>query len=117
MARALDVEYKQCLIAYPDDANFLWHHRVLLVTGPGLTWIWLTPTGSVQHADLTDKQVLPLRRGQRFPPQHAGNMFVFDHIPDDDMQGYLADAKELAASYGFGSRAVGVLPVGLDTWH
>ena len=46
--------------------------------------------------------MIPLHRGSRFP-RHipAGSIYAFDPVSDEEMQGYLADARELAAILGF----------------
>jgi hypothetical protein len=52
----LDTPLQQCLVDFYDDQNYPWHHRVLLIRGPGLAWIWLTPDGEVQRADLSQSE-------------------------------------------------------------
>ena len=46
---ALDIEKRQVLVEFPLDANFMWHHRILFVKGPGATWVVGTPTFSIQE--------------------------------------------------------------------
>eukprot|EP00959_Pyramimonas_sp_CCMP1952_P405343 8495677-Pyramimonas_sp.AAC.1 len=95
MARALDTPFSQCLVRYEDDENFQWHHRVLLVQGDAQKWIWLTPDGEVAFVDLATFRVLALRRSGPFPARHAGNIYAFDEVAAEDMQGYLEEARAL----------------------
>ena len=97
----LDVACRQCLVDFYED-DFPWHHRLLLVKGEGLCWIWLTPDGEVQRADLGLHRVIPLRRAGVYPQRCAlEGVYGFDPIPPDDLEGYLADARALASILGF----------------
>ena len=102
MARTLDVEVKQCLVNYPDDEHGLyWHHRILAFRGPGLQWIWITPTMSVQLTDLADAALLPLRRNVPFPGKLDGQVFGFDQLDPKALAAVMEEAREMAEIYGF----------------
>lgn len=94
--RTLDTSFQQCL-EYVEGAPHVWQHRILLVRGPGQLWIWVTPEGEVQAADLSTKRIKPLRRNTPFPP----GCVVFDPITEDEIMGYHLDARELASILGF----------------
>ncbi|CAK0844871.1 unnamed protein product [Prorocentrum cordatum] len=115
MARALDTPFSQCLVRYEDDENFQWHHRVLLVQGDAQKWIWLTPDGEVAFVDLATFRVLALRRSGPFPARHAGNIYAFDEVAAEDMQGYLEEARALGTILGFDLAGVVGLPG--DKWY
>ena len=106
----LDTDFLQCLVGYPEDPNFYWHHRVLLVGGKDGVWIWLTPTGEVQRGKLgPDDAVVPLRRNAAFPDGVNGaNIFSFDPITADELQGYYSEAVGFAKIIGL---EVGAVPV------
>ena len=99
---ALDIAQSQVLVDFPDDANFEWHHRVLLVSLGGSRWICLTSTLSVQLIDLSNHRVIVLRRASAFPAARANDSFVFD--PADVTPAVLRDmvtqAEEMAVVYG-----------------
>jgi hypothetical protein len=116
--RTLDVSHRQCLVHYPEDGDGLpWHHRLLLVRGPGTQWIWATPTAAVQLGDLKDTRVFPLRRAGPFPRELAGQIFAFDPLDDGELETLLQEAVEMAELYGFDTSVLrgGSVPVG--TWH
>ena len=114
--RTLDIPYQQCLVGFfDDDEEFNWHHRVLLLRGSEQKWIWLTPDGETQYADLSSHRVVALRRAASFPPQHAGNIYAFDELDDDDLTEYLADARALASILGFDVK--GQVGETADRWY
>ncbi|CAK0845014.1 unnamed protein product [Prorocentrum cordatum] len=102
-------------LGYEDDENFQWHHRVLLVKGDAQKWIWLTPDGEVAFVDLATFRVLALRRSGPFPARHAGNIYAFDEVAPEDMQGYLEEARALGTILGFDLAGVVGLPG--DKWY
>eukprot|EP00974_Lingulodinium_polyedra_P084185 8151903-Lingulodinium_polyedra.AAC.1 len=55
LGRTPDVPERQVLIDFEDDANFFWHHRLLLcpVDRAG-RWVCASPTFEVQTVDLAD---------------------------------------------------------------
>jgi hypothetical protein len=99
----LDIAVRQCLIDfYEDEGGFFWHHRVLLIKGDGLQWIWLTPDGEVQRGSLAEHRVVPLRRGGVYPPNCAAEgVYGFDPLAPGELDGYMADARALAVLLGF----------------
>jgi len=97
----LDVDVRQCLIDFYEDP-IPWHHRLLLVKGEGLNWIWLTPDGEVQRGSLAEHRVVALRRGGAYPAQQAWEgVYGFDPLTAAELEGYLADARVLANILGF----------------
>jgi hypothetical protein len=102
MARTPDTAFLQCLVGFPDDVEYTYHHRILLVAGPDGQWIWVTPTGSVQRGRIRqDDDVVPLRRNALFPAEHAGNIFAFDAIPEAELDEYYQEAVAFARIVGF----------------
>ena len=98
----LDITTRQCLIDHYEDANFAWHHRLLFIKGPNLSWIWLTPDGEIQHGNLADHRVIALRRGGAYPPHCiAEGVYGFDPLGPGELEGYMADARALATILGF----------------
>ena len=101
---ALDVSFKQVLVDFFEDENFHWHGRLLLIPGPSAgTWIWLTPDGSVQFANLADHRVIPLQRNAPLPEEYEGNMYFFDPLTAQELAAAEARARSLADVLGFTS--------------
>ena len=98
---ALDVEYRQVLVYFPDDANGLfWHHRILIVPLGGGRWTWITPDLDVQSADLTQHRVIALSRGQAFPARRRAECYGFDPIDPAELEPLVREARELAIVMG-----------------
>ncbi|CAK0881883.1 unnamed protein product, partial [Prorocentrum cordatum] len=98
-----------------DDLSYQWHRRVLLVNGDAQKWIWLTPEGEVAFVDLSTYRVLALRRAGPFRARHAGDIYVFDDVPAEEMQAYLEEAGAVATILGFDLAGVVGLPG--DKWY
>ena len=112
----LDVQFSQVLVDYVNDANFLYHHRVLLVSLGGSRWVCATPTLSLQPIDLSDHQVIVLRRNAAFPVARRNDSFVFDpdDVPADVLADLVARANELAGVLG--APAPAAVPI-TDVWR
>ena len=50
----LDLDERQVLVDFPEDANYMWHHRLLLVSLGGSVWICSTPDLAIQRIDLSN---------------------------------------------------------------
>lgn len=101
----LDTDMKQTLVYYEDDrAGLLYHHRCLVVQGPGGKWIGITPTLEVQIVDLLDlaDRATPLRRNARFPSWvPLDQVFAFDPFVGNKEQELRDECFEFAALVGF----------------
>ncbi len=95
--RTPNIEERQILIVFWDDADgFYWHHRVLLLltSQPGV-WLGSTPYWEVQRIDLNQHQVVPLVRDAPLPAGYAATCYVFD---SPIVAADLARAKTAAAA-------------------
>ena len=63
----LDLPERQVLVNFPDDADYQWHHLVLLLRGGAGKWFAGDPYGQVRFIDLTATLVVPLDRKAAFP--------------------------------------------------
>ena len=72
-----DVRERQVLVDFPDDPNFEWRHRLLLVSLGDKKWIGCTPILSLQRTDLVGHRIVILPRSGPLPKDHAGNTFGF----------------------------------------
>ena len=98
----LDVEQSQVLVDYPDDANYTWHHRLLLVSLGGSVWICVTPDLAVQRIDLSNHRVVVLQRNAAFPAARVGDTYGFDagDVTPAVLADLLRQARDLAAIHG-----------------
>ena len=71
----------QILLNHPDDTDYPWHHRMLLVDLGSGRWIWATPVYPVQVGDLVGSRVRALQRGSAVP-RLDGAIYAFDAIPE-----------------------------------
>ena len=96
----------QVLVDYFDDANFSWHHRLLVVElSPG-RWIVVTPDGDIEVLDLASHRVLPLIPGGSFPARAVGDAYVFGAISNEDIERYQRDSLALARVMGVSNATV-----------
>ena len=96
---ALNIDERQVFINFDYDANFRWHHRVLLHGLGDSRWIWATPDLEVQMGDLADHEVVLLARGARVPRRCHG-AYMFDPISAADLADLHAQAKDLSTIMG-----------------
>jgi hypothetical protein len=99
-ARALDIAERQIAIDYYEDEQFSWHHRILLISAGNGRWILATPDHEVQYQDLSDKRVVPLPRGARFPVRVRGDIYAFDPITREELNALYVEARALAEVVG-----------------
>jgi len=99
-ARALDIAERQIAIDYYEDEQFSWHHRILLISAGNGRWILATPDHEVQYQDLSDKRVVPLARGARFPVRVRGDIYAFDPITREELNALYVEARALAEVVG-----------------
>jgi hypothetical protein len=93
---SLDIKEKQILARYDDDANFTWHHRVLLRKLGPTDWVALTPDLDVQLLNVGTTRFLPLLRNRPIPANAVGDSYLFDPITARE----LSDAHQQARQYG-----------------
>ena len=97
---ALDIRQKQILVRYDDDANFTWHHRVLLWRARDSEWVVLTPTLEVQRLDVSTVPVVPLGRGRPIPAAQREDCFIFDDTSQREINDHIPAARALAELFG-----------------
>ena len=99
-ALTLDIEQQQVAVWEPDDANFGWHGRLLLVKLEGARWIVATPTMSLQVLDLAAKTMKPLFRKSPLPVPVAGDFYGFAPLPDDVLSDLVQQAVAMGSILG-----------------
>ena len=100
MARSLDTDIIQVLIDFPQDDNFTWHQRLLLVElGPG-RWVAATPDFGIGVLDLSQHKVIPLARSAPWPPNVRNDVYGFDPLSDDQRDDIFVRANQLAKVLG-----------------
>eukprot|EP00974_Lingulodinium_polyedra_P029817 2872139-Lingulodinium_polyedra.AAC.1 len=67
VARSLDVRYRQVLVAYREDPEVTWHHRLLLARASGSWWVACTPDLELQLLDVSEAEIAPLQPGRAIP--------------------------------------------------
>lgn len=98
---ALDIAERQVLIDYFDDPNFHWHGRILLVALPSSgKWIAASPDLEIEVLDLSSHRILPLVRSGPIPARVHGNVYFFDPLTAEQLQGLRAEAAALAQVLG-----------------
>ena len=90
----MDIPERQIAIDYYDDENFSWHHRILLIGAGNGRWILATPDLEVQYQDLSERRVVPLPRGARFPQRVRGDIYAFDQISREELNALYTEARE-----------------------
>ncbi len=90
------------MVDFFDDPNGLtWHQRLLLqATAAAGVWVCATPDHDVERVDLNRHRVLALGRNSSFPDGHAGQIYHFDPISDDDLRRLRQQGKDLLAVLG-----------------
>ena len=106
---ALRTRYRIVLVDYFADPNFLWHMRVLLVHGGAGKWVAASPDHDLELLDLTDKRVIPLRAGERFPDRVRNQVYAFDEFEpgEEDILARAADEYAVAVGFTVVGRAAG----------
>ena len=98
---ALDIREKQILVRYDQDANFTWHHRVLLRKVVGTTsWAVATPTLEVEILDVGNVQFVALARGRPITAAQRTDCFIFDPITARELSDAHAQARLLVEVFG-----------------
>ena len=69
---------RQVFINFEDDANFRWHHRILLHHVEAAFWIVSTPDKRVERTNLGVHRVVVLGRNSPFPADRVGDSYVCD---------------------------------------
>ena len=89
------------LIELPDDAQFTWHERVLLLKcQPGM-WLCWTPEFRVEVVKLTEYRVIPLEPGGHYPDDTAYDVKMFADITDESLESAKRQAETMASILGF----------------
>ena len=99
----LDIDDKQVLLDFYDDANgFFWHQRILLLPLGGSVWVVATPDKSVQRADLSEHRIIVLGRSAPFPQDRVAQVYACDpaDFPADELNRLRTEARALATVLG-----------------
>jgi len=102
-ARAvLDIPEQQVALAFHDDLNITWHHRVLWFRiGDTTRYVAGSPDWENEIVDLTEFQVVPLIRAALPPARIIGDFYQFAARPTDaQLDAARADARALASLFG-----------------
>jgi hypothetical protein len=118
----LDIDERQVLVDYPDDANgFVWHHRVLLYSLGEGKWICAIPTLAIQRIDLAGHRLVILPRAGAFPADRLDQTFAFDvaDVTADVLSRLRAEASGMAEVLGapVAAAAAGGGAVGGEVWR
>ncbi|CAK0847888.1 unnamed protein product, partial [Prorocentrum cordatum] len=98
----LDIVESQVCIAFDDDPNFRWHHRVLLVPSPTPGhWVAATPDAEIYLLKLDEYRVVALARAAVFPPRVRGQVYAFGALSDADLANLRRDGRNFAKVLGF----------------
>ena len=108
---ALDIGVRQVLVDYFDDANFGFHHRLLMIPSgkEDGKWVALTPDHEAQVLDLNQfERVTPLTRCGAFPQRCVQyGVYGFDPFEDGEFDDCLRECRELAYVMGYLKRSGG----------
>ena len=97
---SLDVPEAQVAIDFPDDANFTWHARVLVVRLTDSVWIGFSPDLEAELIDLREHRVVPLARGAPFPARVRNDIYYRVAITDAEVTAARQECQELATVMG-----------------
>jgi hypothetical protein len=96
---SLDIPERQ-LLAYYEDDDVPWHHRVLLVKVHGSTYILATPDLEIQVQDVAALTVRPVARNSAFPAV-GGAVYSFDRdLTEERLANLRAEARMLGEIMG-----------------
>ena len=97
----LGVEQKQLLVHYPDDGDYPWHHRLLLIPLGEPSWIWAaTPGYGAERADVDKLRVVLPARASAFPARYVDEIYAFAPVSPAILNKLLSEARSLAAVLG-----------------
>ena len=101
--RTLDIKYAQVAIEREDDAEFRWHHYLLLARVEGSTWIGADPDLVLGPIDLSEEEHHVLRRNALFPAAvlaEEDGLVVHDPIADGELRRLYREARLQASLLG-----------------
>ena len=108
---ALDLPEAQVAIDFPQDANFTWHVRVLVVRLTDSVWIGFSPDLEAELIDLRDHRVVPLARAAPFPARVQNDIYHRVRISEAEIALARQECQALAAVMGpAAGAAAGVAP-------
>lgn len=108
----LDVADPQVLVHFPDDPHLTQHHRLLLCKlSPG-RWIAATPDHDLEVLDLNAHRHTVLGRRCAFPDNLFDDVYAFDPISKNDLEGLRRRAKTMMVVLGDGA----VEEIGRRVW-
>ena len=94
---ALDCPEPQVLVAFPDDDDFTWHHRILFRRLRDSQWIVLTPDEELQVEVLARHALLPLVRAGGVPAVAVGDCYMANPLIMPRFDQHHANAERLAS--------------------
>eukprot|EP00971_Amphidinium_carterae_P330408 6463420-Amphidinium_carterae.1 len=97
---SLDSRLGQVLVDFFADANYSWHHRLLLCRVEGSKWIAASPGLDIEVLDLGSHRVLTVERHSPFPARAQGDAYVFDPLAEGEEQRLIDRARALARVLG-----------------
>eukprot|EP00971_Amphidinium_carterae_P184976 3672855-Amphidinium_carterae.1 len=97
---SLDTRLGQVLVDFFEDANFSWHHRLLLCRIEGAKWIAASPDLDIEVLDLSAHRVLTVERHSPFPMRAQGDAYVFDVLGEGEESRLIERAQALARMLG-----------------
>ena len=99
IVRALGIRFRQVLVAYRNDPEVTWHHRLLLARAVGSRWVACTPDLELQLLDVAEEEVCPLQAGRPIPEAQADGCYVFGPLPARELSELVVRAREMASLF------------------
>ena len=100
MERVLDIQEPQVCVNFPNDLQFMWHHRILLCRINAGKWLTLTPDHEIVPHNLNIIPNIVLDRGGEFPPGIRNSTYAFDPIDASSLTVFKRQTKLQAAILG-----------------
>ena len=100
MADTLDIPEIQVIEHYPNDPEFIWHHRILLKRVSGAVWIALTPDLDLARHDLSIQEHVVLDCSATFPQRLRLHAYAHDFISRSALNNFKCRAGTQAVVLG-----------------
>ena len=100
LADTLDIPEIQVIVHYPNDPEFIWHHRILLKRVSGAVWIARTPDLDNTRHDLAIQEHVVLDRNATFPQHLRHHVYAHGFISRSALNNYKRRAGTQAAVLG-----------------
>ena len=109
---SLDIPEPQIALNFPLDANYAWHHRILLRRIEAAQWVVLTPDSNLEVEDLAQHAVLPLWRNSPLPQAIQGQTYMAGANIAQELDQHHRTAEQLVAILAPPGGAVAVAAAG-----